>query len=943
MARKKQTQESEKFDYDYDYEYDVNDTVGKKKKKGSGTKTSGNADEGERAQTKNERTDDSSPRGEEKRERASDKAESERNPSALWVQIATAVMFVLAVFLVLCFAFSGGDGKVVGAFGGFIGRFFLGLFGVSGLLIPLLLIVAAIRFKREYAEYKLLRRLIFSILSLVLIAVIVHTFFCIFGGELVVAKGSGSFYDGISFKDGTVKLYTSGEVFVGGGLIGGFISVLMMKVVGSAGAIIFSALFLALCLMFVVGTSPAAVWSRIKFYIIRGSERRAAAEKTRKERKERKKEKAEQNRPETSYSTYNAYDPSARTVVVKGVHRTPDRSADDADTDSDVFGSRKSKQDNISDAFHFGDTTELAVYDEKLTPVNNPAKTDLSDIFDKPDDEEIKSAYDEKNTDDDDFETSASIDVKAAPTLDVRRTQTTKRAPDTAVVPKKPAPEKQPPKEPEKPKYVFPSIDLLGYKPPNDEGNIEQELRTKAQKLVETLDSFNIHTKVVNISRGPAVTRYEIAPEAGTRVSAIVNRADDISLGLASSVLIEGVIPGKSAIGIEVPNKNVSTVYLRELIDSDQFRESKSRLTASLGIDLTGSKVFFDIAKMPHLLIAGATGMGKSVCINSILVSLLYKSTPDEVKFILVDPKKVEFNIYDGLPHLLVPVVSDPKKAAGALNWCVTEMERRYDILEAKNKRNLAQYNEAIADDPEAERLPQIVIVIDELADLMLTAKDVVETSIARIAAKARAAGMHLIIGTQRPSVDVITGTIKANIPSRIACTVSSQTDSRTILDGAGAEKLVGRGDMLFAPVGARMPLRVQGAYVDEKEIEDIVAFIKEHAGVCAYDRDIADQIEREAELCGKKGKATVSDGGAGDGEEEDDPMLDEAIKLAIEEKKISTSLIQRRLQLGYGRAAKLIDIMEARGIVSAPNGQKPRDVLISYEDYLEMSMRSDD
>ena len=389
-----------------------------------------------------------------------------------------------------------------------------------------------------------------------------------------------------------------------------------------------------------------------------------------------------------------------------------------------------------------------------------------------------------------------------------------------------------------------------------------------------------------------------------------------------------------------MPNKSVATVYLRELIDDDQFKTAKSKLTTSLGIDLTGAKIYLDIAKMPHLLIAGATGTGKSVCMNSLIISLLYKSTPDEVKFILIDPKKVEFNMYDGLPHLLVPVVSDPKKAAGALNWCVTEMERRYDILESKGKRNLAQYNEATANDPSAEKLPQIVIIIDELADLMLTARDVVETSINRIAAKARAAGMHLIIGTQRPSVDVITGTIKSNIPSRIACTVKSQIDSRTILDGAGAEKLCGRGDMLYAPVGARIPMRVQGAFVDEKEIEDIIDFIKSHSGAYQYDRDIADQIDKAAELCGKKGKSP-SPGSEGDDETEDDPMLDDAIKLAIEEKKISTSLIQRKLQLGYGRAAKLIDIMEARGIVSEPNGQKPRDVLITYDDYLEMTMRS--
>ena len=703
----------------------------------------------------------------------------------------------------------------------------------------------------------------------------------------------------------------------------------MISAVGKAGAIIFSLLFFFVFVLCLFGATPASVWSRVKFYIIRRSEQRASGEG-----KKKKQDKKAHDTAYTGpiYSSYGSYGQGGKTVV-KGQKRRP---GDEYDID-DTIDDRTRKMKNI-DSFGFTDTTELAVYDETLTPANRHGDVELTDIFDTPTDDDLRDTFDKKEqklTDTAEIGMEASIDIQSKDDekLDVRRTQQRRRTPPLVTEPPK--------EEPKQPAYVFPPIDYLQYIRPTDDSNIEHELHTNAQKLVETLESFNIHTKVVNISRGPAVTRYEIAPEIGTKVSAIVNRVDDISLGLASNVLIEGVIPGKSAIGIEVPNKNVSTVYLRELIDDDLFREAKSKLTTSLGIDLTGTKIYLDVSKMPHLLIAGATGTGKSVCMNSLIVSLLYKSTPDEVKFILIDPKKVEFNIYDGLPHLLVPVVSDPKKAAGALNWCVTEMERRYDILEATGKRNLTQYNEATAGDPSAEKLPQIVIIIDELADLMLTARDVVETSIARIAAKARAAGMHLIIGTQRPSVDVITGTIKSNIPSRIACTVKSQIDSRTILDQAGAEKLVGRGDMLYAPVGARLPMRVQGAYVDEKEIEKVVSFIKEHAGTCVYDREIAEQIEREAEMCGRKGKAP-SEGGSGGDEEEDDPMLDDAIKLAIEEKKISTSLIQRRLQLGYGRAAKLIDIMEARGIVSEPNGQKPRDVLISYEDYLEMSMNHD-
>ena len=500
---------------------------------------------------------------------------------------------------------------------------------------------------------------------------------------------------------------------------------------------------------------------------------------------------------------------------------------------------------------------------------------------------------------------------------------------------------------PVRPAYTFPPMELLAEADENDGNeNVSAELRENADKIIQTLESFRVHVKISHVSRGPTVTRYELEPAAGTRVRNILNLLDDIALSLATSgVRSDGIITGKSAIGIEVPNKITNTVYVRELIEDNRFADAKSRLTTCLGMDVSGAPVYLDIAKMPHLLIAGATGMGKSVCINSLLVSLLYKARPDEVKLILIDPKKVELNIYNGIPHLLVPVVFDPKKAAGSLHWAVTEMERRFELIEAMNTRNIAQYNAAIADDPKKEFLPQIVIIIDELADLMMSAPDDVEASICRLAQKARAAGMHLIIGTQRPSVDVITGLIKANIPSRIAFTVASQIDSRTIIDTQGAEKLIGRGDMLYAPVGASKPIRVQGSFVSEKEIDDIVTFIKAQAMGTLYSDDVMEQIKRAAEACGqKKGKGgggmlSSSDGGA----EESDPMLESAIALAVESGKISTSLIQRRLSLGYGRAAKIIDMMERRGIVSAPEGQKPRTVLITREQYLEMQMHQSD
>ena len=519
-------------------------------------------------------------------------------------------------------------------------------------------------------------------------------------------------------------------------------------------------------------------------------------------------------------------------------------------------------------------------------------------------------------------------------------------APATPATPAAPAaaPVAAEPAIPEEPKYVFPPLDLLEADPNEGIDGEYSELQESADTLIETLRNFKVNAKVVDIFRGPTITRFEIALATGTRVNTVKNLADDISYALATNGVRIEQIPGKSAIGIEVPNMGArDTVYLRSLLEDEKFTEAKSKLTTALGKGVSGENVYLDIAKMPHLLIAGTTGSGKSVCINTMLISLLYKATPDEVKLVLVDPKKVELNIYNGIPHLLVPVVFDPKKAAGALHWCVTEMDRRFDLIESMNVRNIDGYNKAIANDPTKEKLPQIVIVIDELADLMMTASNEVETSICRIAQKARAAGMHLIIGTQRPSVDVITGLIKANGPSRIAFTVMSQVDSRTIIDQVGAEKLIGRGDMLYAPVGSK-PMRAQGAFVSDGELEGIIDFIKENSKKAEYSNEIIFRIDKEAALCGKKGKARdeAIDAMEDDGEEEDDPKLEAAIKLAVEQGKISTSLIQRKLSLGYGRAAKIIDVMERRGIVAPPDGQKPREVLISKEQYLEMSMRKE-
>ncbi len=491
------------------------------------------------------------------------------------------------------------------------------------------------------------------------------------------------------------------------------------------------------------------------------------------------------------------------------------------------------------------------------------------------------------------------------------------------------------------PIYKFPPISLLESIDSADSKSVAIELETTAQRLVDTLKSFGVETQVVNISRGPTVTRYELQPKAGVKISKITSLADDIALNLATAgVRIEAPIPNKAAVGIEVPNKSSATVGVREIIESSTFSSSKSKLTVSMGKDLGGNTVVADIAKMPHGLIAGATGSGKSVCINSFIISLLYKASPDEVKLLMIDPKVVELGIYNGIPHLLVPVVTEPRKAAGALGWAVNEMEQRYKMFADRDVRNIEGYNkfvDSLVDEPDIKKMPRIVIIIDELADLMMTAPKEVEDSINRIAAKARAAGIHLLIATQRPSVNVVTGVIKANIPTRIAFAVSSHIDSGTILDTNGAEKLLGRGDMLFRPVGATKPNRIQGCFVSDEEVERVVEFVKS-SGKADYDDNIMVEIERQAAI-EKQQRTGVPEEGAND----DDPVLDEAIKVVVELGQASTSLLQRKLKLGYARAARIIDQMEERGIIGGYEGAKPRQVLITKEQLMERQAGSDD
>lgn len=451
---------------------------------------------------------------------------------------------------------------------------------------------------------------------------------------------------------------------------------------------------------------------------------------------------------------------------------------------------------------------------------------------------------------------------------------------------------------------------------------MNKDINENIKILEETLESFGVKAKVTQVSRGPAITRYEIQPPSGVKVSRIVGLADDIALSMAApDVRIEAPIPGKAAVGIEVPNKEISMVQLRELLEAQEFSQSASKITIALGKDIAGNPVVADLAKMPHLLIAGATGSGKSVCLNTLIVSILFKATPDEVKILMIDPKMVELATYNGIPHLVSPVVTDPKKAAGALRWAVREMERRYELFATAGVRDITRYNKLFKrkEANGAQPLPLTVVIIDELADLMMVAPADVEDAICRLAQMARAAGIHLVVATQRPSVDVITGLIKANIPSRVSFAVSSQIDSRTILDMAGAEKLLGKGDMLFFPVGAPKPVRVQGAYLSDREVEDLVNFLKKQAEP-VYDDKVT--VEAPSEQVST---------------EMEDELLAQAVQILIESGHASISMLQRRLHIGYARAARLIDIMEKRGIVGGYEGSKPRAILMTMEQYTQV------
>lgn len=816
--------------------------------------------------------------------------------------VVPPVLCAVAIYTIACYIVHFSSDETTGLVG-FVGStvipFSFGLFGVGALAIPLYLFNIAIFYKSSLENGGVRSKATASLLNLVFIAMLLHL---VTGSELKTDLSG----------DSLRALYYAGADLRGGGILGGVLCGLLKAGTGYVGTLIITGVLTFVSLVFVFGMTPGELAERLSDY----------AKAKRSERRERMLvEEYERELEEKKLAAGRSDAERAGTVAPERARR------------KSGFVLPTLPQSNPQDA---------PPWDETAPDVQETAADDAP-VAEPTPDEPIATITE--------LASSGShipqAEKQDAQQVDASQQVETQQEPvgDDAVVDAKSEKVDSEGGQDGVQPYVFPPVTLLS---PGEtfSGETPAQIAAVSAKLVRVLESFKVKTTVINVCTGPAVTRYELQPAEGVKTKSIANLAEDIALHLAArSIRIESPIPGKSAVGIELPNEKVSIVRLRDLIETKQFRDSRSSTLTCLGMDVTGNPVFLDISKMPHLLIAGATGMGKSVCINSIIISLLYKSPPSEVRLILIDPKKVELNIYNGIPHLLVPVVTDPKKAAGSLNWAVVEMERRFSQIQDVGAHDITEYNELTRDDPEKEHMPIIVIFIDELADLMMSAPDDVETSICRLCQKARAAGIHLVIGTQRPSVDVITGLIKSNIPSRIAFTVASQVDSRTIIDIAGAEKLMGRGDMLYSPVGMLKPLRVQGAFVETREVTAVCEYVKRSAEA-GYSEDIMASIEREARMCGEKSskRSGASGGVAGGGDELlSDEMVLPALQVAVDEQTISTSLLQRKLKLGYSRAAKIIDILESNGYVGKFDPAiKGRKILITSDGLAELRAKLD-
>lgn len=750
-------------------------------------------------------------------------------------------------------------------------NFIFGLFGYCAFLLPLIMMYMSVMHAMERTDDKIG----YKIFEICLLVISLCGAFYIFGTG----------FDNVSLWHDIKLAYTTGITDVNGGVFGALLGGVLMKIFGKVGAGITIVILIFVMVMLTTGTTLIKLFKTLWVPVRKIEE----------------------------YSEVKA------TEIATTVRR-PKRFNIDVDLGPDEAS---------PDIFDEDEPFPILTNGKSAKYVNNQRKKRIASIPE----EKISQIF---NVSEEANQGEMQNRSDPTPLDDIVKKAAQKSAAAAAATQAKQNHEKEfaPAKtENENENYRLPPIECLREASKTAAKVSGEELKETANKLVSTLKSFGVETKILDISKGPSVTRYELQPSAGVKISRITNLADDIALNLAASgVRIEAPIPNKPAVGIEVPNKTREMVTAREIIDTNQFRLAKSKLNVALGKDITGNITCADLSKMPHLLIAGTTGSGKSVCVNSMIISILYNAKPDEVKLLMIDPKKVEFTVYNGIPHLLVPVVTDPRKASGALNWAVSEMLNRYKLFSEANVRDMKGYNKMCESMPERKKLPHIVIFIDELSDLMMAAPNEVEDSICRLAQMARAAGMHLVIATQRPSVDVITGLIKANIPSRIALTVSSQIDSRTILDSSGAEKLLGNGDMLFNPIGAAKPIRIQGCFLADEEVEAVVDYIKSQEKA-EYDEEINEEIERQATMEKKKGgTADLSEG------DEDDEMLPKAIEVVVESQMASTTLLQRKLRLGYARAARLIDVLEEKGIVGPFEGSKPRKVLMTKQQWMEMT-----
>ena len=824
----------------------------------------------------------------------------------------SVILFACAVLFFLLAFIHGNAGWF------FMHRVIRGIFGFSIVIVPIILLITAY-YTEKREGMSLSRRLLFS----AGLTVLVSSFFQImFIGDI----GKKGFFRAIGY------LYTTAadDAFQSGGVISAVLAYPFLRIIGTPGAQIIIALLLFVAIMWMLDMSMQQLWYYICWPF-------------RKLRELWNKEPDwADDIPDTDISGEpelpQAEEPEFLLPEQTGpkrakVHRKGSRPAEPVPEPAADDSLESAIPDFVEDNSPLSPDLDAMIRDSYSQPQDNAPYTPAYDMdidIPIPEDEPDNGAI-----------VSPEELMQDPPELFTPDAET---APAETAAPAAPAsePVSQPPARP----YQIPSIDFLqnGVSRAGDPA-VDQEMKEKAGILVETLKSFGVTVRITGIFRGPSVTRYEIQPAAGIKVSKITGLADDIALSLAAQgVRIEAPIPGKPAIGIEVPNSHKDTVSLREILESDSFRSSRSKLAFAVGRDIAGNAVVGDIARLPHMIIAGATGSGKSVCTNSIIMSILYHATPEEVKLILIDPKIVEFTVYEGIPHLLIPVVTDPKKAAGALNWAVQEMQRRYNLFAENSVRDLGDYNAAAAQPGSGlEPMPQIVVIIDELADLMMTTSKEVEDSICRLAQKARAAGMHLIIATQRPTTDIITGLIKANIPSRIALSVMSQVDSRTILDTGGAEKLLGHGDMLYLPNGKIKPVRVQGCFTSTKEIEKVVDFIKSQTQ-SEYSDEIMEQVEQSIpvtkaeakELRAAEKAAAVNEPEPGS----DEDVLERAIEVVVEAGQASTSSLQRRLKLGYARAARMMDELEQMGVIGSYEGAKPRKVLMTKEQLAERKMR---